>query len=200
MSTSTSLTVDLVRHARSSANLTNTYCNDREDPLDTAAFEDIRQLRERLAHVDYVACFTSPYRRCVETAQGLLGTRAVAAVMNESLREIEHGPWDSLTTEEVQRMYPGQWKIWNTSPDSLEIPGRETLAAVRLRAQDWLSRVTSEIPQGAVLAISHQAVIRVLVATQRDIPMSKVRSIEVPNLGLFRLALRPKEAHLGQTT
>jgi probable phosphoglycerate mutase len=187
MSETDILTIDLVRHARSRANLTDTYCNDRDDPLDAAAFDDIARLRECLAPVDYVACHTSPYRRCTETATGLLGSRAITPVTDDSLREMEHGPWNSLTNAEVRRTYPDQWKSWSTAPDSAEVPGRETLAAVKLRALEWIDRVTGATSHGAVLAVSHVIVLRVLVAAQLGMPMSEVRNIEVPNLALFRL-------------
>ncbi len=185
------LVVDLVRHARSVANVTSTYCNERNDPLHATGVSALTRLKERLAGVDYLACYTSPYRRCIETARALVEPRPLVIQQDEALREMEHGPWHALTAEEVRARFPEHARLWDVAPHELDIPGRETLATVRKRVMNWLSGVRRAIPQGTVLVVSHQAIIRVLVAAHRGMPLSKVRSIAVLNLRRFRLQFPP---------
>ena len=108
------------------------------------------------------AVLVSPYRRAVQTAQGVLEGAGLDLPLasDERLRERDLGAFDGLTSRGIREELPGEFerrrrvgKMWYRPP------GGESWADVLLRVRSMLA---TELPRYAgerLLVVSHQAVV-----------------------------------------
>ena len=107
----------------------------------------------------------------------------------EEFKEIKMGSWEGLAEKEVIKKFPNEWNLWNTKPSQLYMEGRETLIELQQRALEGIEKVKCNGDYSEVLAITHVAIIRVLMIYYNDLPLDIYRKIDVPNCGLFLLDL-----------
>jgi broad specificity phosphatase PhoE len=184
------LVIDFIRHAQSAANACGKYSNQIDDPLSPDAYPALDRLRSRLDSIGYTEAVSSPYRRCVETAQYLLDSHPIDITVEGAIREMAMGPWDQKTQGEVAQEFKIEWQIWNSDPGALQLAGRETVDQVSQRVLGWLSSFVRQRPEGQVMVVTHVAVIRAILAYYSMTPNSDIRTIDIPNLRSFRLECR----------
>jgi broad specificity phosphatase PhoE len=181
------LEIDLLRHGLSESNKVKKYSNVIDEPLDKLAFGEISNIKEYFDNINYDMVFSSPYKRCLETALYLIRDNTVAIKIENSIREMELGPWNGLTPKEIEIKYPIEWEIWKSKPDKLRLPERETIHEVRQRVISWLIPLINSIECGHILIVTHVVVIRVILSYYLGIPLSNIRDIEIDNLKTFKL-------------
>ena len=98
----------------------------------------------------------SPLIRAKESAE--LVEPACGLVVDDDLVEWDYGDAEGLTTPEMRSETPG-WSVW-THP----MEGGETVAAVGARADAFLGRVLTEVPEGNVAVFSHGHLLAVMIA------------------------------------
>jgi broad specificity phosphatase PhoE len=106
--------------------------------------------------------FTSPYKRTIETAEGILTAfvKKPAVVQEERIREIEFGILDGLTWSGVKQKYPEEFvrreregKYWYRPP------GGESRPDVALRVHSFLGTLTRDYQKKSVLVVCHSVVV-----------------------------------------
>jgi len=178
----------LTRHGETDSNRAQRYAGWSDDRLNQRGVAQAAGLAERLSGEGIDRVFTSPVRRAVETAQILAGRMNSDVFTVHGLHEIELGPWKGLTEGEVSERWPDEYQEWKTSPDTLDLGGREPLADVRKRALDAVDQIAharlSDRDTPAVV-VSHLAVIRVLWLHARSRPLSEYQDVRCPNATVF---------------
>ena len=147
----------LVRHATTTASQAGTNLGQRRDPGLTAdglllAERLGRAITLELAELDQteLRLISSPARRCLETADGILVALPSSArpevQVEAGLREIDYGTWEGLSEEECRRRDPELRAAWEADPFATAAPGGESGGDVAARAfpvlqtiQDWLA-------------------------------------------------------------
>jgi broad specificity phosphatase PhoE len=139
---------------------------------------------------------SSPAPAARETAQ-LLG---VAAQVDETLRDIDHGAWEGQSFADLHATDPAGLAAWIAEP-ARGAPGGESLDDVVWRLRTWLQdRVRATVP---VAAITHPMVIRAAIAAAIEIPASATLRVDIAPLtavslsfsAVWRLkAIRPETA------
>ena len=106
--------------------------------------------------------FTSPYKRTIETTDGILGAfvKKPAIVQEERIREVEFGVLDGLTWSGVKQKYPEEFarrqregKYWYRPP------GGESRPDVALRVHSFLGTLARDYRQKSVLVVCHSVVV-----------------------------------------
>lgn len=185
----------LVRHGETNANLAGRYAGWSDDRLNERGRSQCAELAASLAGEGVDALFTSPVRRAVETAEILAASLAAPVRTVRDLREIEPGPWKGLTEEEVSRDRVAEYEAWRRAPHTLELPGRESLAAVLERSLGALGRIArdrEETPEVPALVVTHLAVIRVVWLTAGGRPLSEYHTITGPHCRSFPVRCSPE--------
>lgn len=143
---------------------------DPGEPLDEGGRAKVRRLvldGPRPTH-----CVMAPSRTAGETA-ALLG---LDTVVEEALRDIDQGAWRGQPLTAIE---PGALSAWIAMPER-GAPGGETMAAVVARVAPWLDQVRSGGER--VLAITHTAVIRAVLAEALGLPVVATLAIDVAPL------------------
>ena len=146
--------VVLVRHGQTEWSRDGKHTSRTDVALTAEGRRQAEALGEALRERSFVAVWTSPRARAMESCR-LAGLGDVAAVRDE-LREWEYGSYEGRTTAEIQDERPG-WTLWGVG-----VPDGETAEEVGARAD----RVVAELRQldGDAAVFSHGHFLRVLTA------------------------------------
>lgn len=121
-----------------------------------------RWLADQPAALRPTVVLTSPYRRAVQTAVGVLEAAGLdlVPVTDERLRERDLGAFDGLTSRGIRERLPEEFerrrrvgKMWYRPP------GGESWADVLLRVRSLLALELPRCAGERVLVVSHQAVV-----------------------------------------
>ena len=145
----------VVRHAESVWNLDGRWQGHADPPLSVAG---AAQARAAAANLDGVECIvSSDLDRARETAEIIaesLGTGPVTC--DPGWRERSVGLWQGLTTEQIERDFPGDLAAGNYPP------GWESDESLIERVFDAAHRSAARASSGDVLVVSHAGVIYTL--------------------------------------
>ncbi len=174
----------LVRHGESEWNRASRYAGQRDVPLSELGQAQAVRLAERLHDEPLDAICTSPLRRAHDTAAAIASRKRMPVMIEPRLMEINHGLWEGLGAQEVERRFPGQYALWRMEPQRAIMPEGESLAALARRAAEALSDLLSAFPRGKIAICSHDAVLRVLLLQALGLPLEHFWKWEFANASL----------------
>jgi len=108
--------------------------------------------------------YTSPLRRCIETARPLAVRLGVEPIVEPRLREIDFGEFDGVAYDEAEQRWPDLYASLLRDPTAMRFPGGESYADVRVRACEVLTEILDRHDGATVAAFVHAGVIRTLLA------------------------------------
>lgn len=148
----------LVRHGATAWN-EGRRCLGRTDiPLSATGRAQAERLCAALRGERFDRVFSSPLSRALETAR-LLGHEPEIL---EDLAEIDRGLWEGLLPDAIRSRDPLFHARWYDDPKGLAMPGGEAFDGLWERAGRALEALGKA--EGAVLAVGHRALNRVLIA------------------------------------
>jgi len=175
----------IARHGETQSNLTNLYAGRSPEPLTRAGRAQVTHLAGGLAALGIGQIWTSSIGRALESAR-LLGERLRVSVRVDSrLDEMQLGPWEGRTEEEVARDFPDAHALWLSQPDQVRMDGRETLGQVAARVMAAVA--DAEATRAGVLLMTHVAPMRVAVLSVLRCPLAAYKRLVVPNSSCVRL-------------
>lgn len=144
------------------------------------------QLSRRIRDLGIDAIWSSPVLRAQQTASLLAVDYPVPFGLDHALRDLEPGPWQGLTEDEIALRYPEAFAIWTLTPSRLELEGRETLHQVRNRVVNTLNRILSQ--NRAALCVTHLAAIRVACLHGLGEPLDHFTRMDVGRSSIIELS------------
>jgi probable phosphomutase (TIGR03848 family) len=178
-------TVILLRHGRTSANVTGTLAGRTPGVhLDDLGHSQAERAGERLTAVPLAEIVSSPLERCRETARAVsrhqVGRPRIHS--DKALTECDYGEWQGKPLRELARL--ALWKVVQSNPSAATFPGGESLAQMQARAVDAVRRrdaaVTAAHGADAVwAAVSHGDVIKSLLADALGMHLDLFQRIQV---------------------
>jgi broad specificity phosphatase PhoE len=113
--------------------------------LTPEGLEEAEALTRRLSGVRIDRIVASPMLRALETAQTIATGRPVE--VDERLRELDYGRWESLTYAEIEARDPELRARWERDPSETHSPGGESGDDVASRALSFLvDLLAAELP------------------------------------------------------
>lgn len=135
------------------------------------------------------AIYTSPLWRAVQTAEIIAQQIQVPVVQENGFIKIKMGPWEGKSEEEIAATYPDEWRIWQTRPAELRLPGRETLDQLLDRVLEAFARIKARNHQGLVLVVTHYAVVRAALLHAWGQDLNLYKTVTVPNCEPFEVEI-----------
>lgn len=189
-------TVHLVRHGQTESNITGYFMGASNEDISELGYRQARSLAQRLASLPVAVIYTSPLKRTYNTALALAEPHRLEPRVIDDLIEIGLGDWQGLHRDEISRRWPEVWKQSRVDPSEITLPGGESFRQVRERAARVFSQVTAEHQEGQIVIVSHDAVIRMLVAHVLGAPSSIYRRLEIGNASLSTVKMEDGRARL----
>lgn len=152
----------------------------RDEPIEPKGRDRAAALSGSLGRAD--RCWTSPALRARQTAQAL----GLAAEVEPALCDLDHGRWAGQAFAEVAAREPAALAAWMRDPGAAP-HGGESVAELLVRVAAWLDRTAGL--GGAVVAITHPAVVRAAVAHALAAGPAAFWRIDVAPLGRVSLSV-----------
>jgi broad specificity phosphatase PhoE len=185
----------LVRHGATVSSGDDSFNGETDVALSEVGREQARSLGRRLAAEKIHAFYASPLSRAVETARLVAAPHGGEVVPIPALREVSHGRWERKLRADVERLYPEEYRRWESDPFSFAPEGGESGLAVAARALPALLEIVRTHPGERVLVVSHKATIRLVVAVLLGLDPRRYRDrMESSPAGLTVLEFRDSTA------
>jgi broad specificity phosphatase PhoE len=151
------------------------------EPLDLTA----RGRAEARAVARRISCrwqprsiYTSPMRRCVETADSVANLAPTAVHICEDLNDLDYGAWQFKAFHEAKADDPTLFAKWFATPHLIRFPGGESLQDLAARAADAVRLVLASHPEDTVVLVGHDSVNRVLLLQFLGLPLASYWRIQ----------------------
>ena len=166
----------LARHGETPWNAEGRYQGQVDIPLSDVGLAQAAALGQRLQGVHIDRAVASPLARATRTAQLALGEARVPMLgFDAGLLEIAHGEWEGLLASEIAQRDPLRLQAWRDAPESVLMPGGESLQMVLERAWPALMRACAGLgADDTLLVVAHDAVNRVLLARILGLPLARL--------------------------
>ena len=183
-----------IRHGQINSNLNKVYSGRSDEPLNAKGLEQAHQAAELIKSKAIDRVISSPLVRAGQTANIIASANGLKMTYDTEFNEMKFGAWEGKSESAIQQRYPLEWRLWNTSPHQLKLPGRETLQKLQQRVVERMHSISLKGAGGAnknenILVVTHVAVIRVALLYAQQRPLSEYKSITVENCQLFPISL-----------
>ncbi|XP_031793128.1 6-phosphofructo-2-kinase/fructose-2,6-bisphosphatase 2 isoform X2 [Sarcophilus harrisii] len=173
-------TIYLCRHGESEFNLLGKIGGDSGlSPRGKQFAQALRKFLEEQEIVD-LKVWTSQLKRTIQTAESLGVTYEQWKILNE----IDAGVCEEMTYEEIEKQYPEEFALRDQEKYLYRYPGGESYQDLVQRLEPVIMELER---QGNVLVISHQAVMRCLLAYFLDNSADELPYLRCPLHTIFKL-------------
>jgi broad specificity phosphatase PhoE len=181
----------LVRHGETVWHAENRYAGRSDIPLTERGHEQAETLARWAVEAGLDAVITSPLRRAHDTARPTCAALGLDARVDERLVEVDFGKGEGLTREEMHEAFPDARAAFLERPASRPLPGGESGADAVARAAPALAEAAHAHPDGRVLVVAHQTLLRLLLCSLLGIPLDHYRRVFPRLEGTARTVVRP---------
>lgn len=177
----------IIRHGLTESNKKGIYAGWNDECLCKEGIVSLYEVGSKLKEFKLEKIFSSPIRRAVQTAEIINSFFNKKIEIEKNLKEMKMGPWEGLSERKVAERFPNEWKIWNTKPSELKMDGRDTLEVLQNKALKGIKRISMDSYRSRILAVTHVAIIRVLMIYHNSGCLNDYRKIEIPNGAVYLL-------------
>ena len=139
-----------------------------------------------LADVSLQRAYTSSMARPRQTAEAILRSHpGVPLTSVSSLVEIGHGEWEGRLEQEIAAGWPELLAAWKVAPDTVQMPGGETIQNVWERSlAGWQTIAASLNPEETALVVAHDAVNKTILCALLGLGPADIWAVKQGNGGV----------------
>jgi broad specificity phosphatase PhoE len=183
--------VHVVRHGRTALNAEGRFRGLADPPLDDTGLAEVERTAAQLAGRTIASVSTSRLLRARQTADAFAALTGVKPSVDPGLLDLDMGMWQGLTPEEAAARDPAAFEIYRNDPRSASTPEGERLAVVERRVRSAIEALAVAHPGDEVVAVSHEAPIKLLVSGILGVDGRGVWELDLPTASLTTLRVRP---------
>ncbi len=153
----------LIRHGETDWNRTGRCQGVADIDLNDTGRRQIEELAHSLRDADIRAVYSSDLMRALRTAKRIASHHDLDVNIDKDLREMDQGDLEGLLFEEIRDRYADVLREWRESPETLMLPGGESLLQVEQRAWSVFEKLNRLHAGETVVAVSHNLTITALL-------------------------------------
>ena len=182
----------MVRHGITETNATRKFTGQTDVDMNEEGYQQVSNLRDRLADEDIHTVYSSDLKRALETAEMICSYHDLEIITCPELRELDYGEVEGLSFGEINEKYPelGQ-QIREINPD-MKFPGGESFRDLEVRADKFLNIIDGHYEEKTVLLVSHGGMIRTLICQLLGLEISHWSSFRIDNASLTIIDTYPR--------
>jgi probable phosphoglycerate mutase len=163
----------LVRHGHVEGISPERFRGRRDVELSALGVQQARVTAQRIARQwRPVAIYSSPLRRCVQTAAAIGSACGVAVAVLDDLNDLHYGDWEWRTHDEARAQWPAMFGRWFSAPQLVRFPNGESLQDLIARAANVVRFVCERHEEETVVVVGHSSGNRALLLQALDQPLS----------------------------
>lgn len=145
----------------------------------------IFQIKKLKLKADYV--YSSSLRRCMQTANILLGKRHIPIEISNDLIEIDFGEWEGLTLNQMKKRNPRKFKSWLYDFINFKMPDGESVKSMIKRVNRFWNYVIKKHRGCNVLIVTHGGPAKIIVIRALGLPMEYFWRITIDTGGVWEI-------------
>lgn len=154
----------LVRHGETEWNRVERFRGRADVPLNQTGIAQAEATARRIEKSwQITAVYASPLVRAFRTAETIAKRFALDVQVHQGLIDIDYGEWQGRAPEEVRHEQPQLVDAWYRAPQTVRIPGGESLDELRIRCGEALREVVERHSDRTVALVAHTVVNRVIL-------------------------------------
>lgn len=157
-------TLILVRHGECAGNVEGRFRGRVDFPLNPRGREQAAACAKAMVRMSPSVVYTSPLVRAFDTAAAIAAACSIPVVPEERLNNMSLGEWENRKKDEIAREFPDQWNLWMQHPESLRVPGAETLDEVMRRSVECVNELVARHRGDTIAVTSHRTVLKPMIA------------------------------------
>lgn len=189
-------TVYLTRHGQTEWNSIGRMMGWTDEDMNETGFAQAERLAARMAKMQLDAIYVSPLKRAITTGTIVGKSHGIAPRPAEGLIEINYGIWEGLTRTDVKNKWPELQQQLHDDPSELAIPGGETFKQLAIRVVGAFDEIVEAEEGKHVLMVSHQGILKVLVAELMGISYRDWGKFEIRNASLTTMMVNSGHIHV----
>lgn len=159
----------IVRHGHTKGTEKHRYYGRIDMPLSRKGIRQIEKLRWELKKIPIDLIYSSPLRRCLQTARIL--SNGARIEISKDLREIDFGDWEGLTLTQMQRHSPMRFNDWLNDFPNFKMPGGESVKNMIKRVDRFWRHVKDRHNTGNILIVTHGGPAKVIIMRSLGLQM-----------------------------
>ena len=179
-----------IRHGETDWNRQQRFQGQIDVPLNDLGQAQARQLGARMAEEPAEHLICSDLQRAQQTAAPLAAAWQAAPVLLPGLREQCFGVLEGLDVPTIKARHPELWLQWLEHRADFALPGGENLRQVHARVMEAVKALAEAHPGRRLAVVTHGGVLDMLWRTAHGLPLSGLRTCDIPNTGLNHLRWR----------
>jgi alpha-ribazole phosphatase len=168
----------LLRHGEIDWPRRDCFIGQTDAPLSSAGCDQILAWRDHFRDLGFGAVWSSDLLRAAQTAELLSPGRESHIRVSRDLRELNLGEWEGLPRGQVRAAHPDLWRARGEDMAGFRPPGGESFSELQTRAVSCIHRICAEEIE-RILVVTHAGVIRVLICSILEIPISNLFRIHI---------------------
>lgn len=178
----------LVRHGATDWNLQGRCQGATDRELSDVGRRQAEQIAALLSNESIQAVYSSDLRRARQTAQLISQPHRLPVMIEEKIRELDHGELEGLTFNEIKQGYAAFLARWRSEPAEIQVPGGEKLSDVAERAWQGVTRIAERHPAAeSIVVVSHNFPILGIVCRVTGTHLNSYRSFHLDPCSVTRL-------------
>ncbi len=169
----------LIRHGQIEYGSEKRYIGMTDIPLSNTGIEQVTKLKKFFSGVAIEKAFTSPLKRCMQTAEILLEGSNISWVVVDELREINMGEWENQTLDYIKDHFHEMYDKRGSNIDTFVPPGGESFEQLQKRVMPVFESIALNTTRNTLI-ISHAGVNRVILSKLFDFPLKEIFKITQP--------------------
>jgi probable phosphoglycerate mutase len=176
----------LVRHGETDWNRQGRFQGQIDIPLNANGHRQAEAARAFLADVPIDRAYTSAMARPRQTAEAILGSHpGVPLTSTTGLLEIGHGLWEGRLEQEIAEGWPQLLADWKRAPETVQMPGGETIHDVWERSLRTWSRIAAGLDASeTALVVAHDAVNKAILCALLGLSPGDIWAVKQGNGGV----------------
>ena len=184
----------LIRHGETIWNREKRVQGLTDIELSETGIDQAQRLALSLKDCPIDILYSSPLKRAFQTAEIINRFHRKAINVEPGLMEMDQGDFEGLTFQELLAREKDFIRKWIADPESVRMPGGESLAELQSRAWPPVEKLMAE-GQNALI-VSHNFTIATILCRLRNIRLSEFRSTCVDNASRTHIRIHNGEAHI----
>ena len=176
-----------IRHGESTYNAQGRVQGHLNIPLSELGYRQAAAVAEACQDSGAQAVFCSPLRRARETAEPIAAALGLAIHEDPRLIEIKVGIFQGHSRNELDRIFPEEYRRWLSGDPDYIVPGGESRRALMQRGREVLESI-AQCNHGEVIVVSHGAILAAAFKSLLEIPAPR-HPFMLENASISRLEI-----------
>lgn len=187
-----------VRHGESIWNEEERVQGQQDVPLSERGRNQSIALGKRLKGIEISACFSSPLKRAIETANLVLTTSGniVPITTLPELVERNFGCWEGMKVDELKVLFAEDFNRWVKSHYISPPPNGESIEDLMARVERGLKKILAQSQNGTVLVVGHSGSIKAAICTLFRTPYQSFAKLKIDNASLTIVEIQDSQIWL----